>query len=264
MSKVITRIGIVVLVAVMAFGVIGTAAAQGTDRRPAQNVRDRLTRDGRVRQALLDAVVEATGLTAEDIVPQLRDGKTLAEILTENGLDPDVVLADVTAAMIDEVNQALADGTISANNAERAVEELPGLLEAAMNGEMREYLKDKALERMEDTALGIMADMAGMELEDLIKDVAAPPTLAEIAARYGLDPDAVIAELEARITENVNQAVANGEMTAEEAAEILDGLHDRLVERFENPFRLSQPDKRAPRLGNRDNRPDSGNTGGDV
>ena len=253
MSKRITRIGIVVLVVVMAFGVIGTAAAQGPGgqdgRRPLDRLRDRNPRGDRIMGTLVDAVAEASGLTAEDVLPELRDGKTFAEILTENGLDPATVLADVTATMTEEINQALADGNISANNAERALEELPGLLEAAMNGELKDRVREQVVGRLEDTALGVLAEMAGVDVEDVAKDVATPPSLAEIAESYGLDADAVIAEIEARITEQVNQAVTDGDISEEDAADILDGLHDRLVERFEAPFRLPRTNIRGQRPG---------------
>ncbi|MCD4685127.1 MAG: hypothetical protein K8S97_04230, partial [Anaerolineae bacterium] len=48
---------------------------------------------------------------------------------------------------------------------------------------------------------------------------------------------AIIAETEARITESINTALAEGTITAEQAATALDGLHDRLVERFNSPLR---------------------------
>jgi hypothetical protein len=67
--------------------------------------------------------------------------------------------------------------------------------------------------------------------------VATPPSLADIATQYGLDADAIIATTEQRITDDVNQAVADGRLTEEQAALMLDGLHDRLVERFNAPFR---------------------------
>jgi uncharacterized protein YidB (DUF937 family) len=241
MSKRMTRIGIVVLVAVMAFGVIGTAAAQGPDgRRPLDRFRDGPRRD-RVIRTLVEAVADATGLTRADVLPELRDGKTFAEILVENGLDPDAVLADVLATMTEEINQALADDKISEENAARALEELPGLLEDAMNGELRDRIRERVIGRLGDTAVGVLAEMAGVDVEDVVKDIATPPSLAEIAESYGLDPDAVIAEIETRITDEVNQAVADGEISAEDATDILEGLHDRLVERFNAPIRPFRP-----------------------
>ncbi|GIV80758.1 MAG: hypothetical protein KatS3mg051_0112 [Anaerolineae bacterium] len=63
-----------------------------------------------------------------------------------------------------------------------------------------------------------------------------PPTLGEVIASYGLDQDAVIAEAEARLTEEINQRVADGSLTQDEADELLAGLHDWLVNRLDAPF----------------------------
>jgi hypothetical protein len=74
-------------------------------------------------------------------------------------------------------------------------------------------------------------------VKDVLKEALTPPSLADIAAAHGLDPDTIIAEAEQRITDDVNQAVADGKMTEEAAAKILDGLHERLVNRFDAPLR---------------------------
>ena len=58
----------------------------------------------------------------------------------------------------------------------------------------------------------------------------------------------MLAEAETRITEQINQAVANGNLTQERADEMLANLHDRLTERFNQPFHL------LPRGGIRDGR----------
>ena len=70
--------------------------------------------------------------------------------------------------------------------------------------------------------------------------------------------EAYKAETEARIAESLSEKVANGTLTEEQAAEILDGLHDRLVERFESPVRVGgQQDQGRP-----GGRPGQGGPGG--
>jgi hypothetical protein len=83
----------------------------------------------------------------------------------------------------------------------------------------------------------VLAEMAGKDMSEVLQDVVTPPSLADLATQYGLDPDAIIATAEQRITDDVNQAVADGTLTDDQAAQILDGLHDRLVARFDAPFR---------------------------
>jgi len=58
--------------------------------------------------ALLSAASEATGLTQREIAQQVRDGMTLADVLTANGVDPntviDMVLVDVEAQLTELMN----------------------------------------------------------------------------------------------------------------------------------------------------------------
>jgi len=98
-------------------------------------------------------------------------------------------------------------------------------------------IRDRLHARFENSLIGVLAEMAGVEVSELAREAVTPPSLAEIAESYGLDVDAVIAETEQRITDEVNAAVADGQMTQAEADDVLDGLHDRLVERFNAPFR---------------------------
>jgi len=91
--------------------------------------------------------------------------------------------------------------------------------------------------------------MAGVEPGELVREAVTPPTLAEIAESYGLDADAIISTAEGRITDEVNQMVADGKIDEARAAELLDGLHDRLVNRFNAPLRLPRSPRQGPVVG---------------
>ncbi|MCD4685289.1 MAG: hypothetical protein K8S97_05075, partial [Anaerolineae bacterium] len=235
-----------VMVVVVAFGAVGMAAAQGPDGNPpAQDGepdgfgrfggRDGQRSPGeRTIGVLMQTVADSTGLDVQDIVAAVRDGQTINDILAENGVDPQTVIDTVTAIVTEQINAAVADGKIDEEQAATALEALDELLVNAMNGELPERetpVQDRAQDVVEHTLVGVLAEMAGVDVQDFVRDALTPPTLAEIAESYGLDVDAIIAETEARITESINTALAEGTITAEQAATALDGLHDRLVER---------------------------------
>jgi len=98
-------------------------------------------------------------------------------------------------------------------------------------------IRDRIHARLDTTLIGVLAEMAGVEVGDVVRDAYTPPSLADIATERGLDLDAIIAETEQRITDEVNAAVADGSLSQDDADAILDGLYDRLVERFNAPFR---------------------------
>ena len=62
---------------------------------------------------LARAVAEATGLDATDVISQVREGATLAEILTSNDIDLDVFVDEQTAQFKERLDERVADGDIS-------------------------------------------------------------------------------------------------------------------------------------------------------
>lgn len=234
MMKWTGRLIAAVLVAAVVFAAVETVAAQGPrDRWP--GLRDR---DARVLGAVRDAFAEATGLTWQDIVPELQSGKTLSDVLTDKGLDPAAVSAQVKTTLETEIAQAVLDGKITQAQADLLTAGIDRALERIMTETLpiADRLWERVHQNLENSLIGVMAEMAGEEPGDLLRDALTPPTLAEIASGMGLDPDAIVTETAARITEEVNQRVADGTLTEEAAAQLLDGLAERLTERMDTPL----------------------------
>lgn len=242
------RLTIAVVVMAAALTTVSSTFAQGPDDPRRGGPRLNFIR------ALMQEVSDVTGLELTDILPDLRGGVTLGEFLTEQGVDPQTVTDAVKADLTDEVNAAVAEGNLSQERADALLENLDAALDRAMNepynGGLRDRLQERLHERVDASLLGVLAEMAGVEPRELMRDALTPPTLAEIAEENGIDINAVIAAAETRITEEVNQAVADGSMTQEEADELLAGLHDRLTERVNSPLRLNLRE----RIGERDGR----------
>jgi hypothetical protein len=238
MNKWVVRFGMLVLVAATALGTVGFAAAQDIPQPPDPQRPFLQPREDTFRGQVADAIENATGLSRDEILAQLRDGQTFNEILAANNIDPQVVIDAVTAVVTDDLNQAVADGRITQERADQVLANLPDNLDRLMNATTPGgIIRDRVQGPLEDSLIGVLAEMAGQDVGDVLRGAVTPPSLADIAAQYGLDADTIIATTEQRITDDVNQAVADGRMTEEQAVLMLDGLHDRLVERFNAPFR---------------------------
>jgi uncharacterized protein YidB (DUF937 family) len=135
-----------------------------------------------------EAVAEALGMTAEELEAAFAEGKTLPEIAEEQGVD----LADVQAAM---------------ETARR--EHLEAMIEEAPPAGWRLLYHDE----MEQA----VADALNITIEDLETARAEGQRLFEIAEEQGLDPEQVQEALETAREEIVDQAVADGVLTEEQA-----------------------------------------------
>ncbi|MBN1202468.1 MAG: hypothetical protein JXJ20_11475 [Anaerolineae bacterium] len=203
MNKWGMRIGVVVLVAVMALGVVGVAAAQGPENKP-DRPRDRVT------GPLLDAIAEATGLSVEELRDQVRDGKTLAEVCEEYEVDTEALLAEVKADIAATVDETLDDALNRALNAHAPVRPF-------------EPLRDRFTNRMENTLVAVLAEMADLDVKDITQTLRQDGgSLADIAEANGVEVDAVVEEAVARLTEDLQAAVDDGSITQAQMDEALD------------------------------------------
>ena len=195
--------GVIVAMLVAGVAVTGFALAQGPDPDEAGNEpvwgrrvggpRGRWT-EGDPRpmfgmpEEMEEAIAEALGMTVEQLEAAFEEGKTLPEIAEEQGVD----LADLQAAM---------------ETARR--ERLEAMIEGAPPAGWMLFYHDEMEQAVAD-ALNITVD----ELEAARAEGLTPMDIAE---EQGLDLDQVHEALEAARQEIIEQAVADGVLTEEQA-----------------------------------------------
>ncbi|MBK9051538.1 MAG: hypothetical protein IPL78_11640 [Chloroflexi bacterium] len=146
-------------------------------------------------------IAEALGITVEELDAAHADGQRLPELVDELGLDLDAVEADIQAGLTAAINQAVTDGTITQEQAD------------AMLARME--LRVLAHEVVDMQA--ITADALGITVEDLIAAHADGQRLPELVDELGLDLDTVQADIRAGREAAINQALADGTITQEQA-----------------------------------------------
>jgi uncharacterized protein (DUF433 family) len=93
-------------------------------------------RDRNGRQAALGVlrqIAEETGLTVRDIVPQLRDGTTPAEILTDNGVDVDVFVDGLLVKAEERLATAVENGRLTQEQADERLDTVRTTLTERLN-----------------------------------------------------------------------------------------------------------------------------------
>jgi hypothetical protein len=86
---------------------------------------------------LINAAVEATGLTAQEIGQAVRSGQTLSEVITANGGDPAAVVSAAIATVTEKLDEAVTNGRITAEQESAMIGGLQAFYEAVLNGAMR-------------------------------------------------------------------------------------------------------------------------------
>ena len=187
----------------------------------------------------LEAVADALRMTEDELIDALQEGKTIAELANEQGMD----LEDVVAA-------ALAEAEIR-------------LDEAVENGRLTEEQKAQILERLGDelpqrfaepweprgphggllgqfgeefwSRYDAVAEALGLTPTELFSELHDGKSVAEVAEDQGVDPEEIQDALEeARaemMEEGIRQAAENGRISDEQADWMLEGLENGFLPR---------------------------------
>jgi hypothetical protein len=205
------------------FAVIG-AVSVGVLSASAQGERLQRGRDGGIRDVLW-TVIEETGLDIHDVMQQLRDGSTLAEVVEANGGDVQAVIDAAVAAASERLNEAVSNGRITQEQADLRLSEFEAAVEEAVHSGRPGGPTVRGLVRGGEHILAqAVAEATGLEVSDLLPLLREGSTLAEIAEENGADVDAIIADGVADATERIEASVANGGLTREQADELIANL----------------------------------------
>jgi uncharacterized protein YidB (DUF937 family) len=165
----------------------------------------------------LAAAAEALGISEADLRAALDDGKSIAQVAEEQGVDVqtvvDALVADATARL-DELEASLPERMADLVNRTGWGDHRPG-------GHV--FARMLGLETAAD-AIGITADDLRTALQD-------GSTIAEVAAANDVDVQTVIDALVAEATTRIDEAVADGRLDADRAETMKANLEERITAR---------------------------------
>jgi hypothetical protein len=204
------------------FGVAAVGAQDAT-------VQPRVDRSGPLR-SVINIVADETGLEPRDIVVQLRDGLTLSDIITTNGGDVDQVIADSLVQLTDQINQAVANGRLTQDRADKLLTNLEDVITRAINGELFPNRLGLLENRVGRGVLNLAAEQTGLERAEIVQELKAGKSLADILTEHNVDVTAFIDTAVNQASERAYSAVANGRITQERADQLISIFRDRLTE----------------------------------
>jgi hypothetical protein len=178
---------------------------------------------------LIQAVADVTKLRTPQILQQLHSGSTLADIITTNGATVDTVITNAVAAATEQVNAAVADGSLSQEQADQLIANLPDLYTAAVNGELRQELLENRVGR---GVLTLAAEQTGLERAQIVQELQSGKSLADVLTEHDVDVTAFIDTAVSQATERANTAVNNGRITQEQANQLISTFRERLTQRI--------------------------------
>ncbi len=239
------RLALILMVLSMMAVMVGIASAQDDTNR--RNVRNGLVRE------VMQAVSDETGLEVSDILAQLApDGATLADVIVANGGSVESVVNSAVTSATERINQAVANGNATQEQADQLLSNLEQLMTDGINGELPFNLGANPRKDIERALISSITEVTGMDAQSIIQEIRGGSTLADVIAENGSSVDEVVASAMAKSTERVNGWVENERITQEQADEILAGLEQFYTDVLNGDVEFPRPNG-GPR-GDRDNR----------
>jgi hypothetical protein len=207
----------------------GGARGRGGNRPP---IGDRPNGDG--LRDIVQIVVDATGLEAQDLMQQLRDGAILADIITANGGDVNTVIAEAFAIVTERTNQAVTDGKITQAQADEILANAETRITELIHNPIPDDVRGEGRGQGGDVreAVQAVAEATGLEAQEIMQQLRDGATLSEIIVANDGDVDGIIAILIGLVTEKTNQAVTDGVR----ADEILANAETHITNLVNNPI----------------------------
>lgn len=236
-TKRFAQVGVVLLAALLAVGVLGgasPAAAQGSDED--YPLRQKLVDD------LISIVTAGTGLSETELVSAVLGGKSLAEIIAAQGANVDAISAQLNAAAVADITAAVADGTLTQAQADRLLDRVDPAIERILGGGRG---KINPVTRLVNTVTtGALVDevvhQTGLTLREVNRALRDGQTLTQITTENGGDSALVVSRAVERVTRRVNTLVERGRLTQAQADGVLSGLAARFQEEMNqvHPFQV--------------------------
>ena len=213
--------------------VLGLLAGIGTAVAVAKAPGKTKPRAAKVQQrGLLPAAAAYLGVTPVALRTELRSGKSLAQVATAKGKSVDGLKTALVAAIKTKVDAAKAAGKLDAARADRLLQRAPQLVERLVNAKPR--ARAMRAKGARGGLLKAAATYLGVTNAQLVTDLRAGKSLAQVATAKSKSVDGLKQALLAALKQKVDAAVAAGRLDAARAQKLLERAPahiERLVNR---------------------------------
>jgi ElaB/YqjD/DUF883 family membrane-anchored ribosome-binding protein len=186
-------------------------------------------RDG---NEFISATASVTGLTQQEVVTQLRNGKSLAQIAQDKGKTADDVIKAARTQLQDQLKQAVTNGRITQAQADAKL--------AQFDQTAPQIVSNTSLglgpERGFGTGFGFKGgfgyhdggllvnatvSVTGLSMQEVMTDLQNGQSLAQIAQSKGKTADDVMKTARTQLQDQLKQAVTNGGITQAQSDALL-------------------------------------------
>jgi len=197
---------------------------------------------------ILMRISQALGMEDKELVQQLREGRTVAEIAEEQGIPTHLVVQELLIPIEEALDRAVADGRLSQeqareklSSAEVTVSKMvqEATLEDIVRHEVKKIVETDKRARQTKLLLHQVCQIVNLDHMGMLAELKEGKKIAEIAEEQGISQNELLEALTELAQDRLDKAVSKGKLDAQKAEEIMQNIGDRLAQ-----FVLNFPPKK--------------------
>lgn len=182
----------------------------------------------------LKAIADVLNMSQQDLIAELRAGKTVADVAQEQGVDLAQIVDALVAPQEQRLQRAVESGRLTQEQAD------------ALLALKRIQIEDRLSQLFPLDPMMIAAQVLGMEPQELFAELRQGKSVAEVAQEKGVDLEEIVNAITEPKVERLNQLVTDGRLTQEQADILINMERERVTQMLNRQW---QPCPRAGRWG---------------
>lgn len=184
----------------------------------------------------MDVVTDLLGVSKGDVISHVRTGGTLASLAEENGSSGDAVIDALMVVVDERIDEAVASGDADPDKAEefraKMLERITTFVYTTHDGPDGGRRGNPGIGNGEFRSLMMDTIQSTLDVNQgqLVSHIRTGGTLAELAEENGSSGPELEADLVAAVDARLAQAVVDGDITEEQAAQLLERATEHIGE----------------------------------
>jgi len=192
---------------------------------------------------ILMRISQVLGMEASELVPQLREGKTVAEIAEEQGIPASLVVEELLIPVEQRLDRAVAGGRLSQEQAREKLSSAEvtiskmvheGALKDIVGHQVNKIVQKDKRARQTKLLLHQVCQIVNLDHMGMLAELKEGNKIADIAEEQGISQNELLEELTQLAQDRLATAVSKGKLDAQKAEEIMQNIRDRLAQFVEN------------------------------
>jgi len=170
-----------------------------------------------------DAAATVLGMTVDDLMTALKDGKSLADVAAAQGISVEKLTADLLTQVKTQLDGLVSDGKLTQEQADNIYTQTESNIDQVVSDTSGFNFGHGFGERGPRGGVQVMdaaATVLGMSVDDLMTALKDGKSLADVAAAQGINVDKLTADLLAQVKTQLDGLVSDGKLTQEQADSI--------------------------------------------